>query len=785
MPPSIFSTGTVVPPAGATKREKALIENMRAIDYLLDFVEKRLPPAGGGLPSVIPRRPGDKVILLKSGTGSGKSTAVPAELHKAFFGRGAGEIIVTQPRVLNAIDIVKQITQFYPHLQFGKNIGYQTGPLTRKPNMKGILFASIGILTNKLSTMDPDDFVAAFQIIIIDEVHDRSKDLDSVLFILKKFLAKYYGNPMCPLVILASATFDEKLFADYFGCPKSNYIEIKGMSFPIEEHFPEWDVNNYIDYAVDRVKKIHFENVAEIEEGVVVRDIIVFVKSGADIKLMEEAINNLNKELLNFPKAKADFEALPPEKERLAVGGGSYLLAPVALSSETYGMVEREFRDLYARIENTDVVVGKDTYTASRKVIISTPVAETGVTLETLKYCIDTGYAIMPEFNPVVGADLVKHANVTQGMAMQRRGRVGRKAPGVWYPAYTRETFDMMRKDDFSKMLKEDISETLLVLIIQETGTIFDSSSQEKIRAGEAIQRHIYSDKSYYSLTQKKPLNLAAMDFLEPPSAHGLLYAMEKLQMCGFITSEYQVTFEGFFAARFQKLSIECRRMIMEGFEHEANILDLVTIAAFVMVGRRNVLGRKYVMRNPSGLPPKQADFARNMWACEFIDYVFIWEEFNDHIGKMGKKTGVADLKRWASDNDIKYGGLLAVAALRTNIMENMIQMGLNPFYNGLGLDRGTYSLVEMIKTGADEILKLKRSIIGGFRMHLYKWDAKAGRYVGMLRRIPIKVKSPLLEDHPMYIVISDLSLVENEGVYTFSGETVSVMDGFVDALMI
>jgi HrpA-like RNA helicase len=786
--PSLYSTGSIVPPKGTTRKERTRIENMRAIDYVLDFIGKRTPK-GHLHPAVRAQRPGDRVICLKSGTGSGKSTVLPAELYGRFFDQTDGSILVTQPRVINAIDIVKQVTKHYD-LQFGRNIGYQTGPLTRTPDMSGVLFATIGVLTNKLTVMPPENFLN-YQYLVIDEVHDRSKDLDAALFMIKKLLGEFYMNPRCPLVILTSATFNHTSFMQYFGAPKINYIEVSGRTYPIDIRYPEFTINNYVAYAIDRIKFIHFNGIDMIDDPV--RDIIVFVKSNSDSELIEEAMREFNSELLKkgFVEAKREFEGLPSVEARFKYeekDGGAlarteadtnyYFVAPIKLSSATFGRVEREFKDLYAK--RMRVVVEGRRFVASRKVIVSTPVAETGVTLETLKYCIDTGYRIAPEYVPAVDASLVKHTNVTQGMVAQRIGRVGRKAPGIAYPCYTRETYEMMMKDDFSQLIREDIAHMLLVLITAETAQLEDTESHAA-QSNETFQMHRYSDKRHYYL-KRTQLNMGAMDYIEQPSASGLVAALEKLNIAGFLIG-HEVTPEGYFASKIQKLSIEVIKMIFAGYAYGANVLDLITIAAFLTVQR--AFARGYTPRNPLKLKKESANYyAKVVWGCEFIDFLFVWDEFCDQLDR----GSLRHLKKWARDEHIVLDALIKISDMRTSIIENMVQIGLDPYYNGSQLPPGSYSLRDIIQEslpdGMAEIVKIKKCLVEGFRTHMLTWNKRSETYVGIYRRIPVYIDSYLTEGRPHQILVGNLSLLETptaRGTYEFVGSVVSVLDEHVD----
>ncbi len=119
--------------------QQAALDNIVPIDYIMDWFRARASKHGIK----------NRILVLQSDTGSGKSTAFPSILYKNFaMGPRAKNIAVTQPRILNAISIVKEQIcggPYYPWLKLGKNIGWQTGATQRKP-AKGLVFMTIGVL---------------------------------------------------------------------------------------------------------------------------------------------------------------------------------------------------------------------------------------------------------------------------------------------------------------------------------------------------------------------------------------------------------------------------------------------------------------------------------------------------------------------------------------------------------------------------------------------------------------------------------------------------------------
>jgi hypothetical protein len=221
-------------------------------------------------------------------------------------------------------------------------------------------------------------------------------------------------------------------------------------------------------------------------------------------------------------------------------------------------------------------------------VIFTTTFAETGITIDGLKYCIDTGVSLQVNFNPVFNATRIANRAVSQDMAVQRRGRVGRKAPGVWYPIYTKAMFESMLVSKYPDILRTDISELLLGVIVAE--------HNKAASAGTPFS-----------------FDVTDLDIMGYPSTDAFEYTLHKLTHLGFITSTPEIygpkqgatipTHLGALATKIAKISLENSRMILAGYYWGANVRDLITIAAFIEVGWKDVMEQrindKYKCRNP------------------------------------------------------------------------------------------------------------------------------------------------------------------------------------------
>lgn len=670
--PTLYKIGSIVTHDGMSARDIKKAESQKPIEFITDFILDRVPRRKGLYPRVPTKSPGERILLLESATGSGKSTAIAPSIHK----KEKHSIVLTQPRILTTVEIVYDIMKYNAEFGLGKTIGYQTGAMKNTTTQKGINLMTAGILLQQFMNSGVDKVAETYDIIMIDEIHEKAIEMDLIMYFLKKL-----SEIPNVFIVLMSATFEVDKYLKFFGIPKSNYIKVAGFSYPIKDVWLKYPTNDYIRDAVSLVKQIHAEGKDDFTSKQ--RDIIIFVKGQAEINSLLEKLE-----------------------------GADENLYPLALTRQIFTESGKKYRHIMA--DEKEIGVGV------RRVILATNIAETGLTIDSLKYCIDTGYYINVWDDPIFGAKVIQSSPVTRFMAMQRRGRVGRKAPGIWYPLYTKQTFDSLLTDQYSKMITSDISTSILSIIIAE------------------------ADRSW------SPYSL---EMLDTPAAATMQFALEKLHFLGFIDSNFQATQLGKMAVKIRRLPLECIRMIFAGYAYKSSILDLITIAAFVEIG----------------YPPVDSD---KMIACNFVGYLYEWDSFTKM--KFDKLMALPNLRM-----------LLDVAKRRDEIIEDMISANLNPFYNGLGLDRGTYNLPKFIKEdlhmGLREVSKIKQCLVDGFRLYICELVPDTGKYQSVMKGMNIHIKQiPILPNdgnRPRFIITN--GVISRDRGFT-SGDAISILDGFV-----
>lgn len=858
--PTLLRKNYIVPKKDATTKEKKIIEDSISIDYILHIISDMIPEVSSNRIKNIPRAYGDKVIVLKSDTGSGKSTVLPPKLYTTFFHRTKRNIMVTQPRILTAMDIPETIVPWNSELKMDINIGYSTGPFKRLPTEKGIIFSTVGVLTQELKLNTDEEFLKKYQFIIVDEVHERSIDVDECLYLLKKFLKSNYSNPFCPLVILMSATFDEKLFIDYFEVPDKNYIQVIGSTFPIEMDFPKYSISNYIEYAALKAQELHIKNISDLDSvvgrplkdgpGNEFRDILIFVKDSTIGKKICDILHLFNSNILTGDldkMARYSDELKSAIKTKFKTGGNKngengengendenknnkYVL-PILLDSQTFTKGGLEYQNLFSSLDIIQVPlwhVNEETktinfeeppyeyVTPSRRIIVATNLAETGVTIPTLKYCIDTGYHLSSEYFPEYGCDALIAKNVALGSAIQRRGRVGRKAPGFFYPCYTEKTFKALPVEKIADILTNDVTSILLSILIREKNTdIIHEESINRIKNNQSeniFQTNINFSENWYTVNNELETNIASLDFIELPSIQALSYSVEKLHILGFMDDNYDITATGFYANKIRFIGLELSKFIMSGYFYKANVLDLITIAAFTYINKRNIFEKDFILGDfikvigspqeikSTRLKLKEKDVA--FIHCDFTICILIWNAIQTFIDLNSHKesdNALETMEEWCKQRKLKFTGITKMIGMRDTIIENFLEIGMNPYYNGLYIK--SYNLTNILSNnpneGMEEIKKIKQCLYEGFKCNTLV-HTNLTIYKSIFKNVPVKLKSAIIKDfasqeqqnpqqeqvqiYPKYVICNAYSISGKFGSaqYEFVSSMVSVLDGFV-----
>lgn len=350
--------------------------------------------------------------VLIGETGSGKTTQIPQYLYEAGIGR-QGIIAITQPRRVAAISLAGRVAE-EKKVQPGKLVGYTVRFEDVTSSETKLKFMTDGML---LREAIGDPLLLRYTVVILDEAHERTVHTDVLFGVVKSAQRKRTEQNKIPLKILVmSATMDVDLFSQYFN--KSPVLYLEGRQHPIQIYYTKQPQSDYLQAALVSVFQIH-------QEAPPSHDILVFLTGQEEIEALARTCRDISKHL---PDTCGPMTVVP----------------------------------LYASLPPTQQLrVFHPAPKGSRKVILSTNIAETSITISGIKYVIDTGMVKAKRYNPDSGLEVLAVQRVSKAQAWQRAGRAGREDAGFCYRLYTEEEFD-----NFASMTVPEIQRCNLASVI-------------------------------------------------------------------------------------------------------------------------------------------------------------------------------------------------------------------------------------------------------------------------------------------------------------------------------
>ncbi|XP_059405372.1 ATP-dependent RNA helicase DHX33 [Carassius carassius] len=345
-------------------------------------------------------------------TGSGKTTQIPQYLYEAGIGR-QGIIGITQPRRVAAISLAARVAE-EKKVQLGKLVGYTVRFEDVTSSETKLKFMTDGMLLREAIS---DPLLLRYTVVILDEAHERTVHTDVLFGVVKAAQRKRIAQNKIPLkVVVMSATMDVDLFSDYFN--KSPVLYLEGRQHPIQIYYTKQPQSDYLQAALVSIFQIHQEAPAS-------HDILVFMTGQEEIEALARTCRDISKHL---PESCGPMTVVP-----------LYASLPPAQQLRVFQPAPK----------------------GSRKVILSTNIAETSITISSIKYVIDTGMVKAKRYNPDSGLEVLAVQRVSKAQAWQRSGRAGREDAGSCYRLYTEEEFD-----NFTNMTVPEIQRCNLASVI-------------------------------------------------------------------------------------------------------------------------------------------------------------------------------------------------------------------------------------------------------------------------------------------------------------------------------
>ncbi|XP_003940336.2 putative ATP-dependent RNA helicase DHX34 isoform X1 [Saimiri boliviensis] len=332
-----------------------------------------------------------QVVVVAGDTGCGKSTQVPQYLLAAGF----SHVACTQPRRIACISLAKRVS-FESLSQYGSQVGYQIRFESTRSAATKIVFLTVGLLLRQIQR---EPSLPQYEVLIVDEVHERHLHNDFLLGVLRRLLPK---RPDLK-VILMSATINISLFSSYFG--NAPVVQVPGRLFPITVVYQPQEA----EPTTSKSEKLDPRPFLRVLESI-------------DHKYPPEERGDL----LVFLSGMAEISAVLEAAQTYASHTQRWVVLPL------HSALSVADQDKVFDVAPPGV----------RKCILSTNIAETSVTIDGIRFVVDSGKVKEMSYDPQAHLQRLQEFWISQASAEQRKGRAGRTGPGVCFRLYAESDYD-------------------------------------------------------------------------------------------------------------------------------------------------------------------------------------------------------------------------------------------------------------------------------------------------------------------------------------------------------
>ncbi|KYQ88588.1 DEAD/DEAH box helicase [Tieghemostelium lacteum] len=362
-------------------------------------------------------------LIIIGTTGCGKTTQIPKYLWESGWADGGRQIVCTQPRRISTVSVATRVADEM-NQSVGKTVGYSVRFDEQiDDNLTRIKYTTDGML---LREMMLDPLLLRYSVIMVDEAHERSLNTDMLFGLLKKiqkarFLKKSENSRIDELkLIISSATLQVEQLQKYF---QNSYILTIGKGqriYPVDIMYLEEPCINYLDKC--------YHTVIDIQNSQPPGDILVFLTGKEEIDTLIERLDNF----------------FSTQKSKISV---------VLLALYSQMSMEKQLK-----------VFQQTNPSMTRKVIVSTNVAETSLTIDGIVYVVDCGFIKIKSYSPLEAMESLVVVPVSQSSANQRSGRAGRNRPGKCYRLYTEDSFSKLDHNLIPEISRSNLTPLILQL---------------------------------------------------------------------------------------------------------------------------------------------------------------------------------------------------------------------------------------------------------------------------------------------------------------------------------
>ncbi|AGO10173.1 AaceriAAR180Cp [[Ashbya] aceris (nom. inval.)] len=524
----------------------------------------------------------NQVMVFVGETGSGKTTQIPQfVLFDEMPHLRNTQVACTQPRRVAAMSVAQRVAEEMD-VKLGEEVGYSIRFENKTSNKTILKYMTDGMLLRE--AMEDHD-LTRYSCIILDEAHERTLATDILMGLIKQVVLR---RPDLKIIVM-SATLDAEKFQRYFN--DSPLLAVPGRTHPVEIYYTPEFQRDYLDSAIRTVLQIH----ATEGEG----DILLFLTGEEEIEDAVRKISLEGDQLIREQgcgplKVYPLYGSLPPHHQQRI-----FEPAPVSHNGRP-----------------------------GRKVVVSTNIAETSLTIDGIVYVIDPGFSKQKVYNPRIRVESLLVSPISKASAQQRAGRAGRTRPGKCFRLYTEEAFKKeLIEQSYPEILRSNLSSTVLEL--------------KKLGIDDLVH----------------------FDFMDPPAPETMMRALEELNYLACLDDEGNLTPLGRLASQFP-LDPMLAVMLIGSNEFRCSE-EILTIVAMLSVP--NVFIRPSKDR-------KRADDAKSVFAHPDGDHITLLNVYHGFKSDEAYNHGI---HQWCRDNFLNYRSLAAADNIRSQLERLMKRYSL------------------------------------------------------------------------------------------------------------
>jgi pre-mRNA-splicing factor ATP-dependent RNA helicase DHX15/PRP43 len=531
-----------------------------------------------------------QILVFVGETGSGKTTQIPQFVLFDDLPQTQRKMVAcTQPRRVAAMSVAQRVAEEMD-VKLGEEVGYSIR-FEDKTSSKTILkYMTDGMLLREAMH---DHNLSRYSTIMLDEAHERTMATDVLMGLLKEVVQR---RPDLKIIIM-SATLDAQKFQRYF--MDAPLLAVPGRTHPVEVFYTPEPEQDYVEAAIRTVLQIH----ATEDEG----DILVFLTGEEEI---EDAARKI---------------AMEGDEMVREADAGPVKVYPL------YGSLPPHMQQ---RIFDPAPPPLRKGGRPGRKVIISTNIAETSLTIDGIVYVVDPGFSKQKIYNPRIRVESLLVSPISKASAQQRAGRAGRTRPGKCFRLYTEEAFKKeLIEQTYPEILRSNLSSTVLEL--------------KKLGIDDLVH----------------------FDLMDPPAPETLMRALEELNYLACLDDDGELTQLGRLASEFP-LDPALAVMLISSPEFYCSN-EILSITALLSVPQL------FVRPNSQR---KRADEMKNLFAHQDGDHLTMLNVY--HAFKSPEAQ--ANPKQWCHDHFLSLRSLQSADNVRMQLLRIMerseLEMISTPF---------------------------------------------------------------------------------------------------------